>query len=122
MRVPIGSILLVVLATAAAEASPNCSVPRFRTLAGQTVDGYMSVKSGKRCAIIMRSSRGPTFGVRILARAAHGGVHVEGMHRVVYQSRAGFAGADTFTYSRYGLDTANRQVSRAVRVIVTVVP
>jgi hypothetical protein len=114
--------LLLVALTTGAQAASSCSVPRFRTLYGQTVDGYMTVKSGRRCSVTMTSSRGPTDDVRILARPAHGNVHVEGPHRVVYQSRAGYVGGDSFTYARHGLDTRNNPATRTVRVVVSVTP
>jgi len=121
MRALMMGFALVLLATGA-EAAPNCWVPRFRTLYGQTVDAFMTVKSGRRCSIVMRTSRGATTSAAIVTRPAHGEAHVEGPHRVVYRPRLGFSGTDTFTYARRGTDTRNNAVTRTVRVQVTVTP
>ena len=113
---------LLILMMTGVQAAPNCSVPRIRTLNGQTVDGTMTVKSGKRCSIVMRNSRGPTFDVRIVTQPSYGGIRIEAPHRIVYQSRTGFVGDDSFTYARRGFDTRNNPVTRTVRIAVTVTP
>jgi hypothetical protein len=41
----------LLLAMAGSAGASNCSVPTIRTLDNQTVDGYMTVKSGTRCFI-----------------------------------------------------------------------
>jgi hypothetical protein len=105
-----------------AEASA-CTVPYIRTLAGVTVDGYMTVRSGKRCSIVLNNSAGPTQpGADVVQRPSHGSLSVAG-YRVVYASRPGFVGSDSFTYARRGLGAgSNRPVVRTVRVAVTVKP
>jgi hypothetical protein len=115
------AVCLVLIMVGSAQAK-NCSVPLIRTLNNQTVTGYMTVKSGKRCNIRMQFSRGPTHGARIVARPSHGGVHVNGGNDIIYQSRPGYIGADSFTYARSGFDTRNLRVTRTVRVEVTVTP
>jgi hypothetical protein len=121
MRALILSIALMLSATGA-KGAPNCWVPRFRTLYGQTVDATMIVRSGRRCSIIMRTSSGATYSATVLARPAHGEVHVEEAHRIVYRPRRGYSGSDTFTYARRGLDLRNNASARTVRVQVTVTP
>lgn len=105
-----------------AEAAPNCSVPRIATLHNQTVTGYMTVKRGKSCSIVMGSSRGPTSGASIEKRPAHGSVQIRGANAIVYRPQAGYVGKDAFTYARRGLDTQNNVSVRTVQVDVTVVP
>lgn len=116
------AVLFLLLFVTGAEAAPNCWVPTFRTLDNQTVTGYMSVKTGKRCSIMLRSSRGPTYSAHIVARPANGNVWVGGGNRVFYQSRSGFVGKDSFSYARDGFDTRNNPVTRTVRVDVEVTP
>jgi len=103
------------------KAAPNCSVPTIRTLNDQTVNGTMTVRTGKRCSIIMRSSRGPTYSTSIVAHPSHGGVRVSG-NSVIYQPRQGFVGNDAFTYARIGFDTRNNKIRRTVSIAVEVTP
>jgi len=114
--------LLVVFSATSALAAPNCQVPHFRTLENQTVTGYMTVKSGKSCAIILRSSAGPMYGAHIIARPANGSVRIDAGNRVVYQPRRGFTGNDSFTYARSGLDARNNPTVRTVQIAVEVAP
>jgi Bacterial Ig domain len=99
-------------------AAANC-FPSVRTFHDQTVDGTMTVRSGKRCSISFRSS-GPTETTVIIQRPSSGSVSISGGGKVVYQARKGFVGNDTFTYARRGRDTRNNPSDRQVRVRVTV--
>ena len=121
MRTLLGFLFLLIVACPA-EAARDCSVPRIRTLTNQTVDGNMTVKTGKRCSIVMLTSRGPTSGAKIVERPSHGSVSIGGQNRITYVSRAGFTGQDGFSYSRTGLDHLNNASERTVRVRVTVTP
>jgi len=116
-------LLFVVLALVSfqAKAAENCSVPTINTLNNQTVDGIMTVKSGKRCSIRLTRSAGPTYSAEIVQRPAHGTASTSGNH-VRYVSNTGFTGQDSFTYARKGFDTRNNPVVRTVRIAVTVVP
>jgi len=104
------------------ETSARCSVPRISTFNNQTVDGRMTVNSGARCAIKLKHSRGPTYGAHIVQRASNGTVTVDGTNRIVYWSRPGYVGSDSFTYARTGESTGGDAVTRTVRVHVNVVP
>jgi hypothetical protein len=90
------SFALLVVGADAASAAP--CMPWVRTLHGQTVDGHMTVRSGKRCTITFRSG-GPTETTVIIQRPSNGTVTLGGVGRVTYQSRAGFVGRDTFVMS-----------------------
>jgi len=118
------TIFFVYLALIAccAEAFARCSVPRISTFNDQTVDGHMTVNSGASCAIRLRHSRGPTYGAHIVQRASHGTVTVDGSNRIVYRSRDGYTGSDSFTYARTGESTVGAAVTRTVRISVTVTP
>ena len=114
-------LFVLVGLSAEAEAARNCSVPGIRTLDNQTVNGTMTVKTGTRCSIILRSSGGPMESLSIVARPSHGAVRVSG-NTVFYQPRKGFVGNDAFTYARSGMDTRNNKVKRTVSIAVDVTP
>jgi len=80
----------------------------------------MTVSSGDRCSIRLRHSSGPTFSAEIVQRPSNGTVVIEAPHRIIYRSRAGYVGNDTFTYARRGLSTNNAPVVRTVRISVRV--
>src|SRR6266850_2975960 len=105
-----------------AESADACSVPNGTELANQTTAGRMTVRTGKPCGVRMIFSRGPTYSVEIAQRPRNGTTTVDPPHRIVYRSRPGFVGSDTFTYVRRGLDTQNNPVVRTVEFAVTVTP
>jgi len=114
------ALICLVLIACGAEASARCSVPRIATFENQTVDGHMTVSSGSPCAIKLKHSRGPTYGAHIVQRASNGTVRVDGSNRIVYRSRAGYVGGDSFAYARTGESRGGDAVTRTVRVSVTV--
>ena len=97
-------------------------MPRVRTLENQTVDGYMTVRSGKRCNITFRSSSGPVETTHIAQRPSAGTASVGPIGRVTYQARAGYVGKDMFVYERRGEAKRGGPSVRTVRVHVTVNP
>jgi hypothetical protein len=105
-----------------AGAASACSVPMIRTFDNQTVDGMMTVRSGRNCDIQLTFSAGPTHSVRIVQRPSNGSLQIDGRNRVIYKSRTGFVGSDSFVYSRGGMDTRNNPVTRTVRINVRVTP
>ncbi len=114
--------LIILLAVCSAEASARCSVPRIHTFNNQAVDGHMTVNSGARCSIKLKHSAGPTYGAHIVQCASNGTVTVDGRNRIVYRSRAGYVGSDSFTYARTGESRVGEAVARTVRISVTVTP
>jgi Bacterial Ig domain len=104
------------------ETTLACSVPYIPTLANQTVEGVMTARSGKPCSIRFTRSTGPMHSVDIVQRPSNGTVRVGAMDSVIYTSRAGFVGNDTFTYARRGLTTGGHPATRTVRIAVRVVP
>ena len=96
-----------------------CRVPAIRTLDNQTVTGHMFATSGRRCSIVVRRSRGPTFSASLVTNARNGSVVVAD-GRVTYTSRPGFVGDDAFTYARRGLNNRNEPVVKTVNVAVRV--
>ena len=105
-----------------AEASARCSVPRIHTFNNQAVDGQMTVNSGARCSIKLKHSAGPTYGAHTVQRASNGTVTVDGRNRIVYRSRAGYVGSDSFSYARTGESRGGDAVTRTVRIYVNVIP
>ena len=102
------------------DAATACVVP-YIPWANRINDGTMTVASGKPCKIYFRSL-GPTPDVQIVQRAAHGRVSIGSVNTVIYQSRPGFVGNDTFAYARRGLNSRNRPVNVTMRIAVTVTP
>jgi len=117
----LGLAFLILIGTAV-ESARACVVPFIRTLNNQTVDGSMTVGSGKPCSIVLQRSGGPTDRVEIVQRPSSGTVTIGGGTRVIYRSRPGFVGRDSFVYARHGRDTGNNPVTRTVRIAVTVTP
>jgi len=118
----VSALTCLVLIACCAEAYARCSVPRIRTLNNQTVDGHMTVSSGASCSIKLKRSSGPTYGAHIVERASNGTVTADGSNRVVYRSRAGYVGTDSFTYARTGETRVGNAATRTVRISVTVTP
>jgi hypothetical protein len=116
------ALTCLALMACCAEASTRCSVPRIQTFNNQAVDGHMTVNSGARCSIKLKHSAGPTYGAHIVQRASNGTVTVDGRNRIVYRSRAGYVGSDSFTYARTGESRVGNAVTRTVRIQVTVTP
>ncbi|HZP70345.1 MAG TPA: Ig-like domain-containing protein [Pseudolabrys sp.] len=81
----------------------------------------MTVRSGKTCSLIFRSS-GPTYRTVILVRPSHGTVSVGDVGRIIYRAHPGYVGADTFVYARRGLDSRNNPIDATIRIAVTVTP
>jgi hypothetical protein len=104
------------------EADARCSVPFIRTFDNQAVDGRMTVSSGAACPIKLKYSAGPTYSAHIVQRPSQGTATVDGSNRIVYRSRPGFVGSDSFTYARSGEGRGGNAVRRTVRVAVTVTP
>jgi hypothetical protein len=115
----IACLMLIALSV---EAAARCSVPVIRTFENQTVDGRMWASSGKPCTIRFLSSSGPIHRVEIVQRPTNGSVQVGGILSLIYKSRPGFVGSDSFTYARHGLTKGGAPTTRTVRVAVTVEP
>jgi hypothetical protein len=96
-----------------------CSVPLIRSLHNQTVDGTMSARSGKPCAIRLQYTSGTAESVGIAQRPSHGTVTTSGQS-VIYVSRPGYMGPDNFTYTRHGRDKWGNRGAKTIRVAVTV--
>jgi hypothetical protein len=99
-------------------AAHACDVPFIRW-SNKVNNGIMTVASGKPCKIYFRSA-GPTPHVSIVQRPSNGSVSVGEVSTIVYQSRAGFVGSDSFAYSRKGKNARNRSVNITIWIAVTV--
>lgn len=116
MRLACLAAVLACLGPAEARA---CTVPFIPTFDNQTVDGSMTVRSGQRCYMWLQRSPGPMTSVVIVNRPANGTLSTAGQ-RIVYASRPGFVGRDSFTYARHGRDRYGNRSVKTVRVAVTV--
>jgi hypothetical protein len=96
-----------------------CSIPGF--LYQRTTRATMTAQSGKPCEIYFRSS-GPMPHLQIIKRPAHGSVSIGSANKVIYQSRAGYSGIDSFTYVHSGRNARNVPGKAVITVAVTVTP
>ncbi len=96
-----------------------CSVPRF--MYQRITRATMTAQSGKPCEIYF-SSQGPLPDLRIIKQPKHGRVSIGSANKVIYQSRAGYAGPDGFAYVHSGRNSRNIPAQAAIAVAVTVTP
>ena len=114
-----GALIFLFLTSSQAAA---CSVPFIRTLDNQTVNGTMRARTGKPCSILLARTAGAMLSAHVVERPAYGSVSIGAGNRVVYTSRPGYTGRDTFTYARSGQNLQNQKVVRTVRIAVIVRP
>jgi hypothetical protein len=112
------AVLLCAATTAHAQ---TCHVPPFRALDNQAFNGYMTVKSGARCAVVRQNSSAAITSTRIISPPGYGTASVRGAH-IVYASRRGYVGPDRFTFQGSGSGRYGAPVVRTVNVQVNVVP
>lgn len=112
----------IVLLSLGAEASAACAGLRFSGSPDQAVDARLRVTSGDPCGIRMRHSGNPIHSTVIVRRPSNGTATAQ-VNRVIYRSRVGFVGNDTFTYAMRGHRALNNNpVVYTVQVLVTVYP
>lgn len=99
----------------------SCSYPAFRTAPGQTVDLEMTVRAGKTCRIKLGGSLAAISEARVLKKASSGSVATSGTS-VTYTAKAGFTGADQFTWAWAGQDRWGNDNVWPVQVSVKVIP
>ena len=107
---------VMVLATSM-QTAMACQVPTMRWSA--LTHGTMATRSGQPCYIHF-SSTGPIYQVQITRRPSHGSLSVGSVNEIVYKSRPGFTGVDTFCYARVGLSSRNRPLKAGFQIAVTV--
>src|SRR5215831_16011129 len=102
-RLVLATLFLSALGTADASAACNATRFRFNLGAEQNTWTNMVVSSGKRCSILLQAgsrSAFSSFSVSVLPR--NGTARVDGGSRVVYQSRPGYKGEDSFSFTVSG--------------------
>jgi hypothetical protein len=99
--VALATIFLTVAGLAEASA---CNVTRFRFPSfGSNTATDMHVGSGKPCPIVIRTGGRSTFSaITVSAPARNGTARSKGASAVVYQSRPGYKGPDSFAISVTG--------------------
>ena len=115
-------IACLLLVACGVDAAARCSGPSVQLFDNQTVERHITVDSGKPCRMRFGGSSGPMYSVEIPQRPTNGTVRIGEVHSVIYTSRRGFVGSDTFVYARVGLTKAGTPTTRSVRVSVTVTP
>src|ERR1043165_8886291 len=95
------TVFVMILGLAEASA---CSVARFRfPTFGSNTGTDMHVTSGKPCPIRVRTGGRSTFSaVTVSAPARNGTARSDGSSGVVYQSKPGYKGADSFAFTVSG--------------------
>ena len=120
LRTTKAALSTVIATIVAGHAAPDCNVPFVKFISGVTNTGYMWVKSGKSCSIIVRNSiGGATKPPEVRQRPSNGALEVNGL-ALRYTPKAGFVGKDRFEYVRYAVDNRNNPVSGGIIVEVTV--
>ena len=101
-RLALATAFLVVLG--AADASAACGVTRFWFPAfGSNTSTEMQVTSGTPCPIPLRTGGQSTFSaVTVSAPARNGTARSNGVSGVVYQSKPGYKGSDSFAFTVSG--------------------
>ena len=100
-KLALATVFLTILGLAEASA---CSVARFRfPTFGSNTGTDMHVTSGKPCPIRVRTGGRSTFSaVTVSAPARNGTARASGASGVVYQSRPGYKGPDSFAFTVTG--------------------
>lgn len=101
-----------------ADAALACDMP---WMTGGARRSWMKVQSGKPCEISFRSS-GPIHSVQVVKRPAHGTVSIGSVNKVIYQSRPGYTGSDSFSYAYIGRTSRNVPGRSVITFAVTVTP
>ena len=112
-------LLAIGLLVFCADAAIACDMPWMPF--GKKVRTWMKVQSGKPCEIWFRSL-GPMHDIQITKRPAHGTVSIGDAKKVIYRSRPGYTGSDSFSYVYSGLTSRNVPLRSEVTFTVTVTP
>jgi hypothetical protein len=99
----------------------DCEVPTIQTADNQTVDGKMTVKTGKSCSVGMGTGAAGIVDPEVTKRPKNGSAELRGF-RVFYTPKKGFVGNDEFTYIRYQMDRWGNKAMRGVNMKVEVLP
>jgi len=116
MRLVMTAVFLATLGVGEASA---CNTVRFNFRFGSETSTVMHVGSGKPCPITLRTSARSTFSSVTVSAPARNGTVRAGGSGVTYQSKPGFAGADSFAFTVTGSGASGSGKS-TVQVAVTV--
>jgi hypothetical protein len=118
-KLALATVFLTVLGLAEASA---CSVVRWRfPTFGSNTGTDMQVSSGKPCPIRVRTGGRSTFSsIKVSAPARNGTARSDGSSGIIYQSKPGYKGADSFAFtvtgtSPHGSGTSTIQVGVVVQ-------
>jgi hypothetical protein len=117
-RIVVATLTIWTLGCASAHA--ECAFVRFRFLFGSDAATSMQVGSGQPCHIGVRAGARSVFeSVRVSSQASNGTVSPSGQSGVVYRSKPGFRGADSFAFTVTGRGPSSSGPA-TIRVSVTV--
>jgi hypothetical protein len=80
----------------------------------------MTVPSGEKCEMFLRTSTSTVEHVRIVRGPQRGSVNVDAGQTVIYQSRNGYVGSDTFIFEAFGRNGRGQRAKGTFTVNVTV--
>jgi Big-like domain-containing protein len=102
------AVSFLLAASNLSHAASNCEIPPFKLIPDVTVTAVMYVTPGKRCTIGVLNSAGGALSHEITRRPSNGKVEINGLD-IRYTPRAGFVGADSFSYVRHSRDFSNNR-------------
>ena len=114
------ALLVIVFMLLAGEANAFCSVPFFRTPKGEVGEGTMTVTTGQECRLGATPLNSDTLS--FTQRPRNGTVTIVAAGVIVYKSKPGFVGEDSFAFTRSGYNDFRDKITERARVTVRVSP
>lgn len=114
------SFLVILLLLLASEANAFCSVPFFRTPKGEVGEGTMTVTTGQECRFGTTSLNSESLS--FTQRPRNGTVTSPAGGVIVYKSKAGFVGEDSFAFTRVAYNEFREKITERARLTVRVTP
>ena len=102
------------------EAAAFCRVPVFQTPKDAIGQGTMTTTTGRDCR--MGANPLNSDSISFTQPPRNDTVTIPAAGVVVYKSKPGFVGEDSFAFTRSGYDDFKTRVVQRIRVAVTVVP
>jgi hypothetical protein len=114
------ALFVIVLMLLGGEANAFCSVPFFRTPKGEIGEGTMTVTTGQDCRFGTTPLNSDSLS--FTQRPRNGTVTIAAAGVIVYKSKPGFIGEDSFAFTRSGYDDFREKITQRARVTVRVSP
>jgi hypothetical protein len=114
------ALLIFFLLLLGSEANAYCSVPFFLMPEGQVGQSTMTVTTGQDCRFGTTSPHSDS--ISFTQRPRNGTVTAVASGVIVYKSKAGFVGDDSFAFTRIAYDEFRTKITQRGRIIVKVIP